>query len=57
MGVSKIRPCIEGEASEFRKWDVAVKFALDMSICSALSQAIPQGKCRVDRKIAVGNMH
>ena len=30
-----------------------MKSALDMSILTALSKAVPQGKCRVDRESAV----
>ena len=35
------------------KWDFALQFALDTSILTALSKAIPQGKHRLDRKGAV----
>ena len=35
------------------KWDFALKFALDTSILTALSEAIPQGKHRLDRAGAV----
>ena len=33
--------------------DVVLKFALDTSILTALSKAIPQGKRRLDREGAV----
>ena len=35
------------------KWDFALQFALDMSILTALSKGIPQGRRRLDRKGAV----
>ena len=36
-----------------RKWDFAVRFALDMSLLTALSKSVPQGKRRLDRESAV----
>ena len=36
-----------------RHVDFPLKFALDMSILTALSKAIPHGKLRLDRESAV----
>ena len=32
-----------------RKWNFALKFALDTSVLTALSKGIPQGKHRLDK--------